>query len=411
MPTLVFLLTVVVSYLAGAVPFGYLIGRARGVNIFVLGRRWGVLVFLLDFAKGAVPAYAAGLLARRLSVDVPHAWPVAAGLAAFLGHLFPVYLRFRGGKGVATGAGVVAVLLPVPALGALLTWVAVLCASRAVSLASLAAAAALTLFRLSLTPAPWAEDNWLLTALCFVATSLVFLRHRGNLTRLLRGTENRIEDSPPMLQFTKLLHVLAVGLWFGSAVFFSFPVALTLFGTLEAEASKPGLERPVWLPLPPELDRDAQTRKEQGSRAAGAAISPMFDWYFLIQGACGFLAVATALSWSGRYHGRVHRLRAWILILAVLTVVVGWPLERKVSELRRLRNATQDVVLTASAESDQAKAEAAAARAEFGRWHFYSLMLNFLTILLVTGTMGLTAWLPSAGEVPGTKDEGRRLNP
>src|SRR5947209_8451196 len=121
----VFGLMILIAYLIGSIPFGYLVARSRGVNIFqhgsanigatnvgrVLGPRVGVAVFLLDFLKGAVPV----LITVRLEDFFPnapeHALPVAVGLAAFLGHLFPVYIRFRGGKGVATGAGVVAVLL------------------------------------------------------------------------------------------------------------------------------------------------------------------------------------------------------------------------------------------------------------------------------------------------------------
>src|SRR6516165_5987590 len=104
-------LTVLGSYLIGAIPFGYLIARWRGVDILshgsgnigatnvgrILGRKFGILVFLLDFAKGAVPALIAGAFA---SADLPAEWlMVTAGISAFLGHLFPVYLRFRGGKG------------------------------------------------------------------------------------------------------------------------------------------------------------------------------------------------------------------------------------------------------------------------------------------------------------------------
>src|SRR6516164_9073771 len=124
-PLLTALCTVVGSYLLGGIPFGYLVGRWRGIDIFqhgsgnigatnvgrLLGRRWGVLVFLLDFAKGAVPVLLAGLVPQGDSLP-PATLKVTAGLAAFLGHLFPVYLRFHGGKGVATGAGVVAVLAP-----------------------------------------------------------------------------------------------------------------------------------------------------------------------------------------------------------------------------------------------------------------------------------------------------------
>src|ERR1700736_5318010 len=161
-------LTFLASYLIGAIPFGFVIARWRSVDIFrqgsgnigatnvgrVLGKRFGILVFMLDFAKGAVPAATALSVGRTAALGLP-SWlsaddlGVTAGLAAFLGHLFPVYLRFRGGKGVATGAGVIAVLLPGPALAALLAWVAVACAARYVSLASLAAVLALALVRLS----------------------------------------------------------------------------------------------------------------------------------------------------------------------------------------------------------------------------------------------------------------------
>src|SRR5215472_15533451 len=164
------ILAALLGYLVGAVPFGYLVGRWRGVDIFqegsgnigatnvgrVLGRRFGILVFVLDFLKGALPTLAAAAISRLLSLDLPpDALAVTAGVSAFLGHLLPVYLSFRGGKGVATGAGIVAVLLPLLALAAVLTWLVIVSASRYVSLASLAAAAVLCVLRLVLTPSPF----------------------------------------------------------------------------------------------------------------------------------------------------------------------------------------------------------------------------------------------------------------
>src|SRR6516162_6075353 len=156
MPSVPVIITIVAAYFAGSVPFGYLIARRYGIDIRSigsgnigatnvgrqLGRKLGIVVFILDFAKGAVPVAVARLL------DLNDWLPVAAGLAAFLGHIFPVWLGFRGGKGVATGAGVVAVLLPVPTLFALLAWATVLAATRFMSLASLTAAAVLCLARL-----------------------------------------------------------------------------------------------------------------------------------------------------------------------------------------------------------------------------------------------------------------------
>lgn len=198
------------AYLLGAIPFGYLIGRARGVNVLqagsgnigatnvgrVLGWRWGILVFVLDFLKGAVPVLLARLLPPPTDSELyPHTLPVVAGIAAFLGHLFPIYLGFRGGKGVATGAGVIAVLVPLLTVIVLATWGLVLWATRYVSLASLAAAAMLFGLRLVICPAPWHKEHLVVTLFCLVGTLLVFVRHHSNIRRLVMGTEHRLGSS------------------------------------------------------------------------------------------------------------------------------------------------------------------------------------------------------------------------
>jgi len=415
--------TAFTGYLVGAIPFGYLIARARGVDIFqagsgnigatnvgrVLGRRFGILVFLLDFAKGAVPVVAARQLALHWDAGLPaDALPVLAGLTAFLGHLFPVYLRFRGGKGVATGAGVVAVLVPLPALGALLTWIAVVCATRTVSLASLAAAAALCLFQLMIAVTEPAGADVIITVFCLVAAGLVVARHRANIGRLLRGTENRLKETTTMLILIKTVHVLALGLWFGSVVFFTFVVGLSLFSTFEEWSNKPAAERPLWLPLPPEYAKDRPSEqfskplcKEQGSRVAGAAVGPMFTWYFGIQAVCGLLALATASSFccGTASSGTIDKVRMAVLLLGVLSVGAGWWLEREVEARRVPRNELSDEVLKSAAPTAEQVQQASAARADFGRWHLYSLMANFLTLILVTIAMALAAQLPaSVGE-------------
>src|SRR5688572_21374902 len=162
------ILALVASYLIGAIPFGWLIARGRGVDIFhagsgnigatnvgrVLGRKWGILVFVLDFAKGAAPVVLAGILPASVheATGPPDALRVAVALCTFLGHMFPVYLGFRGGKGVATGAGTVFVLVPGPAAVAILTWAAVVGASRTVSLGSIVAAGMLCAARLLSVP-------------------------------------------------------------------------------------------------------------------------------------------------------------------------------------------------------------------------------------------------------------------
>jgi acyl-phosphate glycerol 3-phosphate acyltransferase len=411
--------TALAGYFVGAVPFGYLVARWRGVDIFahgsgnigatnvgrVLGRGFGIVVFALDFAKGALPTAAGLALGAAFEVNPPALLGVAAGLGAFVGHLYPVYLHFRGGKGVATGAGVVLVLLPLATVAALLTWVMVVAAFGYVSLASLAAAAVLCLVHLAGTPAPFEQPALILTVFCLLAVTLVFVKHRANLSRLWHGTENRLQERPAMRHLIRTVHVLAVGLWFGMAVFFSFPVALSLFGAFEKQAESS--ERPSWFPLPEAYTLEPGMQKDQGTRAAGFAISPLFDQYFLWQGVCGFLAVVTALSWTRAEPGRrVHGLRFVVLVLAVTTVVLGWPIEQQVSELRHKRNEASDALLarlradksfgiTNGREAEALRHEAVAARQEFGVWHLWSLLLNMVTILLVTIAMALAAQLPA----------------
>jgi|SRR5581483_1522542 len=408
-----FLLLLLLAYLIGAVPFGVLVARWRGVDILrqgsgnigatnvgrVLGRRFGVLVFMLDFAKGAVPVWLARLLGPTLasaepSLDLLPWAEVGAGLTAFCGHLFPVYLGFRGGKGVATGAGAVTMLVPIAAAVALFAWVTVVCATRYVSLASLAAAAVLYLVQWTMDPG-WSDPR---TLFCLVAGVLVFARHRANIARLVQGNEHRLGEST-MLQLTKTLHVLALGLWFGAAVFFTFFVTLSLFQSFETLAQKPAEQRPLWFPLAVPFDKADEHvggPKEQGSRAAGYAVGPMFYWFFLVQGACGFLAAATSLPWARSQPGKVHRWRAHVLLVALATVVIGWPLERKVTDLRAPRNQATDAYLQANdAAAPTLLSAMKEARSEFGRWHAYSLLLNFATVALVTAGMAMAAKLPA----------------
>jgi acyl-phosphate glycerol 3-phosphate acyltransferase len=374
-------LGILFSYLLGAVPFGYLVARAKGVDIFhagsgnigatnvgrVLGRRFGLVVFGLDFLKGALPV----AVVRSAVPGEPWA-AVAAGLAALLGHMFPVYLRFHGGKGVATGTGVVAVLLPGPALGAALVWVTVLAATRYVSFASVMAALALAAIRLLTTPEPFGGERAILTGFSLLAAGLVAVRHRSNLTRLVRGQENRVADSPRLRMLARVLHVLALGLWFGSGAFFAFLAAPNLFRTFEGLAQAV----PSWLLLPAELT------KEQGTRLAGAAVGPMFPLYYALQGICGLVALVTAWGWTRTAPGRVHRVRFAVLAAALALVLIGWPLVGKVSELRAAYYAAD-------------AATAGAARAAFGLWHTVSLMLNIVTVVLAGVGMALAARLPA----------------
>jgi acyl phosphate:glycerol-3-phosphate acyltransferase len=416
-PALVLLL---LAYLLGSVPFGYLVARARGVDVLrqgsgnigatnvgrVLGRRFGMLVFVLDCAKGAVPVLAALRVPAPVAASgplaglPPDALPSAAGVAAFLGHLFPVFLRFRGGKGVATAAGVVAVLVPVPFLGAFLAWLTVFASTRIMSLASLLAAGLLCVLRLTLTPHPWALEHAVTSGFCLVAAALIIARHHANIHRLLAGNENRFPESTTMNLLAKTLHLYAVGLWFGTLVFFTLAGVL-LFETFERKTTR---ERPAWLPAPAEYLKPAPSdkfpnplTKEQGSRLAGAAVGPLFPWYFGIQTVCALVALVTALAWMGR--GRVHRLRAGVLGAALVAVGVGWWLEQVVEGLRKPRYALTDAVLQSPHPSDADVTAAEEARAKFLAWHNCSLIDNFVILLLVALALGLAARLPEAREL------------
>lgn len=408
MPWLVASLTLLAAYFIGAIPFGYLVARMRGVNIFehgsgnigatnvgrILGRPFGFLVFVLDCAKGATPVGLALLLKPQFNDAL---WSrgyveVAAGLTAFLGHLFPVYLKFRGGKGVATGLGAVALLLPIPTLIAFGVWTIVLCGSRLMSLASISAVLVLCAAHLRLPTAwDWAEPrSWF----CVIAGTLVIVKHRANIRRLINGTENQLKENIVMLQLTKSLHVLALGLWFGASVFFTFVVAFSLFGTFEALGEKD--KRETWFPRPRmyrEADNTVNSPKEQGTRAAGYAISPMFVWYFALQGACGFIALATALPFI-KQPASIHRWRVNLLIASIAFVLVGWPLEQYVSDLRAPRNQTMEAYLLDRTDADSA-ADMKKARADFGMWHSISVILNFATIVSVTAAMAMAGNLAS----------------
>jgi hypothetical protein len=207
-----------------------------------------------------------------------------------------------------------------------------------------------------------------------------------------------------MFSLVKVVHVLALGLWFGGIVCFSF-VGLSLFETFGQETAKPTEERPYWLPVPHQLEPAAPSarfptplRKEQGSRIAGTAVGPMFDPYYLAQLACGGLAMLTCLAFGQT--GRVNRVRGFVLTLALIGAFVGWWLDGRVQELREKRSDTSDAVLLVTDPSAEQVKAADEARARFGVWHGYGLLANFGTLALVTVAMGMAAFLPGRSEVP-----------
>ncbi|HET7275976.1 MAG TPA: glycerol-3-phosphate 1-O-acyltransferase PlsY [Longimicrobiaceae bacterium] len=187
---------VLVSYLTGAIPTGYLAGRiTRGIDIRehgsgnpgatntfrVLGARIAAPVMVVDLLKGFVPA----ALFVRWDGSELWTWALVYGAAAIIGHVFPVYLRFRGGKGVATATGVFLALAPLAVGISIVVWLAVLRISRMVSLASIMGA--LTL----LAVLAIVETRPAVLALGIAMATFVIFAHRANIGRILRGEEYR----------------------------------------------------------------------------------------------------------------------------------------------------------------------------------------------------------------------------
>ena len=186
---------VLIAFFLGSLPFGHWLALVRGVDLGsqgsgntgatnvgrVLGKKWGIFVFVLDLGKGWI----AVALAQRIG-NLPETWTVTVGVFAVLGHVFSPWLGFRGGKGVATSAGILIGLAPWVALGVALIWFLTFQMSRTVSVASLCAATAFPLFVFWLMP-----EQKVFQWISIGMTVLVWFRHRDNLKRLFQGKENR----------------------------------------------------------------------------------------------------------------------------------------------------------------------------------------------------------------------------
>jgi glycerol-3-phosphate acyltransferase PlsY len=203
-------LIAVVTYLLGSVPTGYLLmrlfrrqdirsvgsGNIGATNVLRSGGKGlGAATFLLDMLKGSASVWIGGLLGAQLLPAMPLRWVQAlAALFAVLGHMFPVWLRFRGGKGVATGFGVFLVASPLAALAAITVFGVVLFLTRYVSLASILGAASFPLFAWILVTGPRPP---FFVAVQFVVALLIILKHHQNIRRLLAGTESRFGATKP----------------------------------------------------------------------------------------------------------------------------------------------------------------------------------------------------------------------
>jgi glycerol-3-phosphate acyltransferase PlsY len=209
---LAILATICSAYLLGSLPTGYLLGRMRGIDLRkvgsgnigatnalrVLGKPIGFFVLFVDALKGWLACAIAPQIAYRwfaapsaVDYSLPLWLPILGGLAAVLGHNFTCWLRFKGGKGVATSAGVALGILPYPLLTVLVVFLVVLLITRIVSLSSLLAA-------VILVPATWYWHRQpILLAFSIALAALAVHRHRANIQRLLAGTEPRLGQRPP----------------------------------------------------------------------------------------------------------------------------------------------------------------------------------------------------------------------
>jgi len=202
------LVALAVGYISGSVSFAFLVGRFNGIDIRrygsgnvgatnvrrVLGRGWGRFCFIMDVCKGLLPVLLMLRLTDPTSQPSEHAWlPVLAAAGAVAGHVWPFWLRFKGGKGVATTVGALVLIAPWCVLIALIGWLGVFYGTRYVSIASLAAAVLLPATGLVLYLLNYAGISGPALGLLSVLGALIVVRHRSNIRRLLDGTEARFE--------------------------------------------------------------------------------------------------------------------------------------------------------------------------------------------------------------------------
>jgi len=195
---------VVCAYLLGSVPFGLLLARSRGVNIRevgsgnigatnvfrAVGKGLGITAFVCDFIKGLLPVVLFPLLLQKLTGAEPSlAFQLICGCVAVAGHNWPIFLKFKGGKGVATSAGMLAGIAPAVVGIGLLFWILTFLTTRYVSVASLCAAVVIAVSGWIL----YYDGNVLRPAILSLLALLIIIRHRTNIGRIIKGTENRFE--------------------------------------------------------------------------------------------------------------------------------------------------------------------------------------------------------------------------
>jgi len=203
-----FLAVALLSYFAGSIPFGFLIGKFfKGIDLRdhgsgnigatnagrVLGKKWGIVCLILDALKGLLPV--AFFPQCFFASDSPwlHHVTVLAGVMTIVGHMFPCWLGFRGGKGVATSLGVLTILSPWGVAVAAGLFFVTLAIARYVSLSSMLAALGYAGFEFwRLQPSPFSEATWSRAGFAVLVPMLIIIQHRSNIRRLLGGEEPKL---------------------------------------------------------------------------------------------------------------------------------------------------------------------------------------------------------------------------
>jgi glycerol-3-phosphate acyltransferase PlsY len=209
-----YIVGIIISYLIGGIPFGYLIAVIKGVDIRtqgsgnigatnvgrVLGKKYGLIIFILDMLKGfavvlLVPAAVSS--AVNISTTTGNLLAVLCGFCAVLGHAFPVYLKFKGGKAVATSFGVFIWLVPISIAIAFGVWLLTVIVTRYVSLGSMIGSLSLVGVIVIVVDSPFGDNIYLL-AMSVAVAILIIARHTSNIQRIIAGTEKKVfskEDS------------------------------------------------------------------------------------------------------------------------------------------------------------------------------------------------------------------------
>ena len=207
-PVMICTAIAVASYIFGSVPWAYIIGKMNGIDIRqhgsgnvgatnvmrVLGRRWGYSCFLLDFLKGFIPLAAVKILIGMRIVSVPlEAALITAAVAVVAGHIWTIFLKFKGGKGMATGGGVLVAVAPYSFICCGLAWIIFFHATRYVSVASIIAAALLPVSSLVFSMTGIWRTNASIQIFLLVLAVLAIAKHHSNIRRLINGTEHKFE--------------------------------------------------------------------------------------------------------------------------------------------------------------------------------------------------------------------------